>query len=134
MISLAAEATEKRAHAHGKEVLALEVAPDAGELTSGVLGLGTRRDECRVERAGRGPDQHVGGDALFVEGAQHPRLQGTEAGTPGEDECGPGCAHGPTHSMRRRYSSDVRSSASSAIVYSRKAAAACDRGARVQRS
>src|SRR3954470_21529919 len=76
VVALAAEAADEGAHADGEDVVSPEVAPDSGQLASGLYGLRARGDECRVEGTRRGTDEQIGGDALFVERAQHPRVQG----------------------------------------------------------
>ena len=66
MVSPPAHAAGKRAETDGKYVLSLEAEPNAGELGHRVDGLGTRADECGVERANRGANQGVRRDPALI--------------------------------------------------------------------
>ena len=79
---------DQRAHADREDVLALEVAPHPAELPGRRHGLWSRCDEGGVERPHRGCHQQVRDDAALVERVQHSHLQGAEARTAREDECG----------------------------------------------
>ena len=87
VISPTGQPTDEREEADGENILALESTPHARERAARLDLLGTRGDERRVERTGRGRDQQVGVNPPLVERVQHPNLQCAEAAASRENEC-----------------------------------------------
>jgi hypothetical protein len=63
------EADEAGHGVDGKDLGAAHASPHLGELVGRLIGLRAGRDEGPVERAGRGPDDEVGRDAVLVQRA-----------------------------------------------------------------
>jgi hypothetical protein len=89
MVGAAGHAAEQCAGVGGKDVLAAQPPPHRRQLLGRGHGRRPRGDEGRVQRPGRGADEHVGDDPALVDRPQHPDLERSKARSAREDEGGP---------------------------------------------
>src|SRR5215218_1870008 len=86
MVAGAEETEQAGERVEREDVAATQRAPDGRQLVGGRNSLRARGDEGSVERARGRADDQVRADAALVERTEHADLDGTEAGTAGEDE------------------------------------------------
>src|SRR5215212_9330666 len=86
MVAGTEEPEQPRERVEGEDVAATQRAPDVRQLVGGLDRLRARGNEGSVERACGRTDNQIRADVALVERTQHADLDGTEAGTAGEDE------------------------------------------------